>query len=415
MRGYLAARARAYEHPMPMVRLLAQRDHAHTESVLLERELAIYRSQRHCKSPKLRPHYSPQERSEILQLMCLRGWSCKEVAARFVVHPNTIRNWKRALRDKLKADHLVGAPPWNKLHEGVRWLVHEIRQICPERDFGTRTIARHIMRPGIQISRASVRRILEEHSRNPSSTTRPLQNPRSRTAANHLLHPLHAHHVWHMDMTTVRVLWIRYEIAAIIDGFSRKIIGLQVFQGTPSTADLLKLIDQSIHKNTTPSFIITDRGGQFQNTFFVAMIQRGIKHARSPARVWQFNAKVERLFWSLKRWWRISLFPPNLKAIQKRLDVYAKWHNLYRPHASLGMLTPSEAEYGTRHPDPIRYTEGGKLEPRITIRREHVGDDPRLLYPVIKVRPKHRFVALYSPSGRVSQSADPPLPVSSFP
>ena len=393
MRGYLTARSRAYEHPMPMVRLLAQRDHAHTDSVLLERELAIFRSQRHCKSPKHRPHYSPQERSEILQLMRLRGWSSKEVAARFVVHPNTIRNWKRALRDKHKAKELIGAPPWNKLHEGVRWLVHEIRQLFPERDFGTRTIARHIMRSGIQISRASVRRILEEHSPNPSSTTRQLQNPLSRTAANHLLHPIRAHHVWHMDMTTVQVLWMRYEIAAIIDGFSRKIVGLRVFQGTPSTCDLLNLIDHTITQYTVPRFMITDRGGQFQTAFFVAMIQRGIKHARSPVRVWQFNAKVERLFWSLKRWWRVSLFPPNLMAIQKRLDAYAKWHNLYRPHASLGMQTPSEAEYGMRHPDPIRYTEGGEFEPKITIRRQHVGDDPRLLYPVIKVRPKHRSVA----------------------
>jgi len=298
MRGFLKARSRAFEYPMPMVRLLAQRDHAHTDSVLLERELAIYRSQRHCKSPKHRPHYSPQERSEILQLMRLRGWSCKEAAARFIVHPNTIRNWKRAPRDKLKADKLVGAPPWNKLYEGVRWLVHEIRQLCPERDFGTRTIARHIIRSGIQISRASVRQILEEKSRNPSSTIRKFQNPRSSTAPNHLFNLNHAHQVWHMDMTTVRVLWMRYEIAAIIDGSSRKNVGLRVFQGTPSTCDLLYLIDHTITQNTVPRFVITDRGGRFQTTFFVAMIQRGIKHARAPARVWQFNAKVERLFWS---------------------------------------------------------------------------------------------------------------------
>lgn len=162
---------------------------------------------------------------------------------------------------------------------------------------------------------------------------------------------------------------MRYEIAAIIDGFSRKIVGLRVFKGTPSTADLLKLIDQSICKNTTPRFIITDRGGQFQTIFSVAMIQRGIKHARSPARVWQFNEKMERLFWSPKRWWRVSLFPPNLNAILMRLDGYAIWHNLYRPHSSLGMQTPSETEYGTRRPDPIRYTEGGKLEPKIMIKR----------------------------------------------
>jgi len=39
------------------------------------------------------------------------------------------------------------------------------------------------------------------------------------------------------------------------------------------------------------------------------------------------------------------------------------------------------------------YTEGSELEARITIKRRHIGDDPRLLYPVIKVSPKKRFAA----------------------
>ncbi len=392
MRGYLAARARAFEHPMPMVRLLAQRDHAHSDAVLLERELAIYRSQRQCKPAKHRPHYAPQERAEILQLMRLRGWSCKEAAARFIVHPNTIRNWKRALRDKLRADQVVGAPPWNKLHGGVRWLVHEMRQLCPERDFGTRTIARHIMRSGIQISRTSVRRILEEEqSPHPFYGTQ--SNRTNRTAPAHMMQPRKPHHVWHLDITSMRVLWLKLEVAAIIDGCSRKIVGIRAFAKRPTTKDLVQLIDDSIKASSTPRFIITDRGSQFQRAFHSALMQRGITHARGPARVWQFNAKVERLFWSLKRWWRVSLVPPNLSTIQKRLDDFAVWHNLYRPHASLGMLTPCEAELGLRRPEPIRYTEGGELEPKITIRRHHVGDDPRLLYPVIKVRPKIRFAA----------------------
>ncbi|MEQ9207267.1 MAG: integrase core domain-containing protein [Phycisphaerales bacterium] len=392
MRGYLAARARAFEHPMPMVRLLAQRDHAHSDAVLLERELAIYRSQRRRKPAKQRPHYAPQERAEILQLMRLRGWSCKEAAARFIVHPNTVRNWKRALRDKLKADQVVGAPPWNKLHRGVRWLVHEMRQLCPERDFGTRTIARYIMRSGIQISRASVRRILEEEqSPHPYHGTQ--SNRTNSTAPAHLTRPRSPHHVWHLDITSMRVLWLKIEVAAIIDGCSRKIVGIRSYAERPSTNDLIRLIDDSIGTKSIPRFIITDRGSQFQRKFHSALIRRSITHARGPVRVWQFNAKVERLFWSLKRWWRVSLVPPNLSTIQKRLDDFAVWHNLYRPHASLGMLTPSEAELGLRRPEPIRYTEGGELEPQITIKRQHVGDDPRLLYPVIKVRPKHRFAA----------------------
>lgn len=68
-------------------------------------------------------------------------------------------------------------------------------------------------------------------------------------------------------------------------------------------------------------------------------------------------AKVERLFWSLKRWWRVSLVPPNLAVIQKRLESFAIWYNLHRPHAALGMMTPSEVELGRCRPDPIRYTK----------------------------------------------------------
>ena len=46
MRGYVSARARAFGHPSPMVRVLVQHDHACSDAVLLERELAIFRSQR---------------------------------------------------------------------------------------------------------------------------------------------------------------------------------------------------------------------------------------------------------------------------------------------------------------------------------------------------------------------------------
>ncbi len=393
MRGYITARARAFGHPSPMVRVLAQRDHAYSDAVLLERELAIFRSQRQGRTPKMRAHYAPKERVEILQLMRLRGWSAKEAAAHFVVHPNTIRNWKRSLRGKHKAKQVVGDPPWNKFHEGVRWLVHEIRSLCAERDFGTRTIARHIMRSGIQVSRASVRRILEEKDPRPVRVEIIPQIRHQKTAPHHLLCPRQAHYVWHIDLTTVHFLCMRFEITAIIDGYSRKIVGLRAFKSSPTTSDLLKLVDSAIATEACPCFVITDRGGQFQKAFHLAMIERGIRHARSPARVWQFNAKVERLFWSLKRWWRVSLIPPNLGAIQKRLDAYTKWYNRYRPHAVLGTLTPSEVVAGAPARQPIRFTEGGELEPSITIRRQNVGNDPQLLYPVIKVRPRHRTAA----------------------
>ncbi|MEQ8850448.1 MAG: DDE-type integrase/transposase/recombinase [Phycisphaerales bacterium] len=393
IQGYTAARARAYAHAMPMVRLLAERDHAHGEAVLLERELEIFRSQRRRKPPKQRSHYSPKERAEILQLMRLRGWSVAEAAKHFIVHPNTIRNWQKAIKDKHRAEALIGAPPWNKLHSGIRWLVHEIRTMCPERDFGTRTIARHLMRAGIQISRASVKRILEEEKPDaPRSVTRTAEHPHS-SAPGVFYKPPRPNFVWNLDLTTVRVLWLRCEIAAAIDGFSRKIVGMRAYTRRPGTDELVEFIDEAVGEHGSPRFIVTDRGGQFQKQFKRALSERRIVHAKCQVRRWQFNAKVERLFWSLKRWWRVSLMAPSEKAIQKRLDAYAAWHNLHRPHAALGTLTPAEALRRRKARETQAYLERSDCEPQITVRRVNVRGDPRLPRLILSVRPAERCAA----------------------
>ncbi|MEM1027022.1 MAG: DDE-type integrase/transposase/recombinase [Planctomycetota bacterium] len=395
MRSYMVARVRAFAQGSPVLRLLAERDHAHSEAVLLERELAIFQSQRRRYPAKHRPHFAPQERAEILQLQRLRGWSAKQTAARFVLHPNTVRNWQRAIREKYLAERAVGQPPWNKLHAGIRWTVHELRRLCPERDFGTRTITRYLLRAGIQISRASVRRILEEEPEtSPRQTTAAASNqPMTRSSPEYFYNPPSPHEVWHMDLTQLRVLWRRYEVAAVIDGFSRKIVALKAYSGTPGTKEVASLIDQAIEEHQSPKFVITDRGGQFQQSFRALLQEREIEHARGRARTWQFNAKVERLFWSLKRWWGGGLAVPKLGSIQRRLDDYRTWHNVYRSHAALDTSTPDEAERQVSTNQAIRFTEGGDFEPRVQIERRHVGGDAKLLYPVIRMRPKPRLAA----------------------
>jgi len=172
--------------------------------VLLVRELAIYGSLRFRYPTKQRPHFAPQESAEILQLIRLRGWTLKHAAERFVLHPNTIRNWQKALHDRHRADELIGALLWNKPHTGVRWLVQEIRTLCPEPEFGTRTITRYLLRAGIQISRTSVRHILEE-PRNPytirESGSIYVKHAYKRTAPDHIYNPPYPNYVWHMDLT----------------------------------------------------------------------------------------------------------------------------------------------------------------------------------------------------------------------
>lgn len=371
MHAYMRARTRAVVHPSPMVRMLAQRDHAFSDSVLLEREMAIFRLHRQRCPSKERAHYSPGERAEILQVMRLRGWTAKRTAERFVVHPNTIRNWQKAIRDKHNAERTVGEPPWNKIHEAVRWTVHEIRRLCPEREFGTRSIARNIVRAGIQISRASVRRILEEDMAKPNRRTSHVRRPITNTAPDHLKNPRHPHHVWHLDITEFRVLWLRIHVVAIMDGFSRKIVTMRAFRRSVTTKQIVVLLDHAAEPaGCMPRFMITDHGYQFRYRFRHALRARRVIPARSPVGTWQFNAKIERFFRSLKFWQRGTLLVPSVRLIQKRLDAYREWHNAHRPHAALELQTPNEAEWSIEVAEPTVIRQRGGAEPTIRVTRK---------------------------------------------
>ena len=236
------------------------------ETALLERELAVFRQERERISPKQRPHYTPAHRLEILQIMRLRHWSTTETARRFVLHPNTVLYWLKQLRTGGESSRLFTGPVWNHLHDAVRWTVHELRRLCPEPECGTRTIARYIMRAAVQISRSSVQRILREDSPK-RRYDKPALLPPEGAVSHHLLTPRDNNRVWHVDMMQWRILWYRFTIAALIDGFSRKLLWLKVFVATPTTADMLKLVRSAMKSIGHPRIIITDHGGQFLESF----------------------------------------------------------------------------------------------------------------------------------------------------
>ena len=336
------ARARALTNPMASVRMKAQRDHLYTESPLLERELEIFRSQHLAKPPRQRPHFTPEQRAEIMQLAALRQWSAAYTARRFGLHENTIHSWKRALLNKHRADELLGSPPWNRLHESVRHTVHEIRRLSPEKDFGTRSIARHMVRAGIQISRASVRRILEEELIEPEKKGK-LRYSKTKPSPDHLANPAAPNLVWHTDITEIRVLWKKFEIGAVLDGYSRKLLAIKSFTRRPTTNDMNLLIKEAIRKEGQAArFLITDRGSQFRRRFTEACASEGIKHVKSKVRNWKINAKIERFFRTMKAWMRSTWLVPTLPRMQMRLEQYRAWYNQQRVHGVPQAHTPED-------------------------------------------------------------------------
>ena len=256
-----AARTRLAAAGSLLLRLMIQRDHAVTESLLLRRELAILRAGRDAMFPRHRPDYPPEQRLAIIQLMRLRDWNVITAAKRFVVHENTIRAWIKAVEGKGRPSLLAGAIVWNRVDDAVRWAAQEIRRLCPGPEFGTRTIARHLLRAGLQISRSTVQRLLREPEveKPPRKPRPPMEKPIG-IKPDRLLTPSKPNQVWHTDVTQIRILWSTILIAAVLDGFSRKVLALKVYARTPCARNMAALIRSAAARHGRPKFLITDNG-----------------------------------------------------------------------------------------------------------------------------------------------------------
>ena len=381
--GYMLARARLTSHPSPVLRLAAVRDAMAWDSALLKRELAVFRQECERIPSKQRSHYAPTNRLEILQIMRLRHWAAAEAARRFVLHPNTIRGWLKELQTNGASSGLFAGPVWNRIHDSVRWTVHHLRYLCPEPECGTRTIARHIVRAAVQISRSSVQRILREQSPK-RRYDKPAMLPPEGKKPHHLLTPRVANYVWQLDMMERRFLWYRFSITALIDGFSRKLLNLKIHTGTPTTTDMLSVVTLAIKSYGRPRFIITDHGGQFMGSFTDKLEHNGITVVKGKVRQPSFNGKVERLFRTFRLWLRIAVLPVSVRPLQRRLDHYRTWYDEHRPHAALDSRTPQEAWEGVELPEPIPIRATHPDGITVQVQRRSCRGDPAL--PIIKIR-----------------------------
>jgi transposase InsO family protein len=330
-----------------------------------------------------RPDVLPGDRFEVLRIMRLMGWSAQQAATRFVLHVNTIRDWKRKFLKREDVGGFFGPAPFNKLNEAVRWLVHEMRRMCPHLALGTRTIARMIVQAGLRISRSSVQRILREEP--PKKRVRRAVAPGGTdTIPYNVLAPRQTNRTWHLDLTVVTVLWCQFHIAALMDGFSRKLLTLRVFARTPTWKMMAALVRQAIIIYGKPRFLVTDHGCQFRRRFRKAVKQGlGIQPVRGKVRSWTFNGKVERFFRTMKLWWRLSLFPwaydklGMARKMQVRLDIFQDWFNTRRVHQALGGLTPEQVWTESSPPTAVAI-RAGDPQPDINILRHRHRGDPHL-------------------------------------
>ena len=199
----------------------------------------------------------------------------------------------------------------------------------------------------------------------------------------HLLKPERVNRVWHLDLLSLQILWFRFTVAAILDGFSRRLLCLRVYRRTPRARHIVSLVRRVAKEFGKPRFIITDHGSQFRQRFRSHMRRMRICPVQAKVRAPYLNGRVERTFRTVRVWWRLVLTGLTQGGIQRRLDVLENWFNEHRPHSALRGLTAPEAWERHRLPAPVPIRARDELQPQIEIRRKHCRGDPRL--PVIDV------------------------------
>ena len=112
------------------LRLRVENDRLKGEVEMLKMEIAIKDARFSRLEPKKRPHYTPEERLEILALRAMRGWSNTQVAQRFQLTVQTIVNWMNGVESG-KDSKVAFAEKPNRYPDFVRYVVQQFKSFCP--------------------------------------------------------------------------------------------------------------------------------------------------------------------------------------------------------------------------------------------------------------------------------------------
>ncbi len=158
--------------------------------------------------------------------------------------------------------------------------------------------------------------------------------------------------VWCTDITYVPLPGGHAYLCAVMDWYSRKVLGWAV-SNTMETGLCLETLDNAqANTGRVPEIFNTDQGCQFTSAEWTGkLLDLGIKISMDGRGRWMDNVFIERLWRSVK-YEEIYLFEhATVTALRAGLMKWFGRYNDWRPHETLGNLTPA-AVYQTAPAGP---------------------------------------------------------------
>lgn len=214
---------------------------------------------------------------------------------------------------------------------------------------GSRPITTILNREGIQISRPTVAKYMQEMG---IQAIVPGPNLSKRNH-EHKIYPYllrgvsarHPNHIFGTDITYIRLQKGWLYLVAFLDWFSRYVVSWQL-SDTLEVDFVIEALDQAL-KVGKPEIMNSDQGSQFTSTRFTnRLLQEEIKISMDGRGRALDNIFTERLWRSVKYQEVYINDYQSPREARQGLSRYFEKYNTYRPHQSLNGLTPAEVYYG---------------------------------------------------------------------
>lgn len=235
-------------------------------------------------------------------------------------------------------------------------IKHLIDRFHTDKPFkGSRTIKSEIndMNLGFKVNRKRIQRYMREMG---IRVIYPGPNLSKRNRAQYVypyllrnVKPAHPNHVWGIDITYVAMQGRWMYLVAIIDWYSRAIVGHELAY-TMNKEFVIKAVDDAVKKHGAPVILNSDQGSQFTSPAYINILNEyGIKISMDGKGRALDNAITER-FWRTIKWEDIYIKQYETpRDLRKGIDAYIRDYNHKRRHSSLNGKRPMEVYCSTNH------------------------------------------------------------------
>lgn len=229
-----------------------------------------------------------------------------------------------------------------------------------QRSYGSRRLMSTLQGQNIKIGRYKVRRLMREADLKPvwkkkfvNTTDSNHDLPVAANILNRQFNPAKSNQAWTSDITYIRTRSGWLYLAAVMDLYSRKIIGWAMSPTMHTELVSRALLMAIVQRQPAAGLILhSDRGSQYASHEYQSLLkQHGIICSMSrKGNCWD-NAVMERFFLNLKmeRIWQRD-YANHLEAIKDVTEYIVGFYNCVRLHSTLGNLPPMiyEMEMATK-------------------------------------------------------------------